>query len=101
MIRHLRCVRLLSSLKDRKKKDGSKDPRLAGAINAVSRCNVPTAGRNDDLETKLKNFIRNELDKARKEWEHEFQEEREKRVKLEELVSTLAEQVEQLQAGLL
>ncbi|KAI9497704.1 hypothetical protein BDB00DRAFT_803692 [Zychaea mexicana] len=75
-----------------KKEDEEPAPRPTGVRNIASRFNVPSSG-NDVLETKLKNFTKNEVDKLRKE----LQEEREKRVQLEQLVASLAEQVEKLQ----
>lgn len=82
------------------KKDDNEAPRPAGVKNIASRFNVPSSGGNEVLETKLKNFTKNEVEKTRKELERQLQEERDKRIKLEELVSTLAEQVKQLQAQL-
>ncbi|KAI7846972.1 hypothetical protein BDC45DRAFT_562622 [Circinella umbellata] len=78
-----------------KKEEEEERPRPTGVRNIASRFNVPTTGggSNEVLETKLKNFTKNEVDKLRKE----LQEEREKRVQLEELVASLAEQVEKLQ----
>ncbi|KAG2227617.1 hypothetical protein INT45_002302 [Circinella minor] len=78
-----------------KKEEEEERPRPTGVRNIASRFNVPTTGggSNEVLETKLKNFTKNEVDKLRKE----LQEEREKRVQLEQLVASLAEQVEKLQ----
>lgn len=76
--------------KEAEKKD-EEPPRPAGVRNIASRFNMPSSG-NEVLETKLKNFCKNELEKVRKELEQE----RAKREELEKIVLSLAEKVEQL-----
>lgn len=84
-----------------KKDDAEEPPRPTGVRNIASRFNVPSSGgSNEVLETKLKNFTKNEVEKSRKELERQLQEEREKRIQLEELVASLAEKVEELQSRL-
>lgn len=62
-----------------------------------SQFGVPASGRTEDLEAKLKDFIKKEVQKVREEFEHQMQEERDKRIKLEGMVITLAEIAIQLQ----
>lgn len=81
-------------------KTSEEPPRPTGVRNIASRFNVPSSGGNEVLETKMKNFTKNEIEKTRKELERQLEEEREKRVQLEELVASLAEQVNQLQSQL-
>lgn len=81
-------------------KTSEEPPRPAGVRNIASRFNVPSSGGNEVLETKMKNFTKNEIEKTRKELERQLEEEREKRVQLEELVASLAEQLNQLQSQL-
>lgn len=80
------------------KKDNNELSGPAGVKDIPSQLNVPVDGSNKDLETKLKDFVKNEVNKARQEFERQLQEEGRKRVKLEELVIKLAEQVQQSQA---
>ncbi|KAI9317465.1 hypothetical protein BX666DRAFT_1937494 [Dichotomocladium elegans] len=73
--------------------------RPMGVRNIASRFNVPTGGgSNEVLETKLKNFTKNEIEKTRKEFERQLEEEREKRMQLEQKVEMLLEQLQALQA---
>lgn len=78
------------------RKDGIKPPLPVLEKTVAYQFNEPNSHSNEDLETKLKAFVRNEIENARKEFELQLEEEREQRMKLEELVSTLAAQVKQL-----
>ncbi|KAG0178868.1 hypothetical protein DFQ29_002903 [Apophysomyces sp. BC1021] len=87
------------------KEDKSADepPRPTGVKNIASRFNfggVPSGGGNDVLETKLKNFAKNEVDKARKEFEQQLEEEREQRRQLEKRIEALVRTVEELESRL-
>ncbi|CDH59256.1 hypothetical protein RO3G_06143 [Lichtheimia corymbifera JMRC:FSU:9682] len=81
-------------------KGGEEPPRPTGVRNIASRFNVPSSGGNEVLETKMKNFTKNEIEKTRKDLERQLEEEREKRAQLEQLVASLAERVDQLQSQL-
>ncbi|KAI8335206.1 hypothetical protein BD560DRAFT_493794 [Blakeslea trispora] len=74
-------------------------PRPTGVKNIASRFNFngSSGGSNEVLETKLKNHTKNEIEKIRKEFEQQLQEEREKRLQLESLVNELLEKVKSLE----
>ncbi|KAI8380657.1 hypothetical protein EDC96DRAFT_561239 [Choanephora cucurbitarum] len=74
-------------------------PRPTGVKNIASRFNFNGSGGggNEVLETKLKNHTKNEIEKVRKEFEQQLQEEREKRLQLESLVQELLEKVKSLE----
>lgn len=82
------------------KKDDSKLPLPGGAKTVASQFDESTSNSNENLEIKLKAFIRNQIEKLREESERKIVNECEKRMELEKLVSTLAQQVKQLQARL-
>ncbi|CAO3633978.1 unnamed protein product [Cunninghamella echinulata] len=72
----------------------SPPPKPAGVRNLASRfAGIPSSGGNDVLETKLKNFTKNEVEKLRKELALE----KSQREQLEELVQSLADKIELLQ----
>jgi hypothetical protein len=73
--------------------------RPSGVKNIASRFNFNGGGggSSDVLETKLKNHTKNEVEKVRKEFEHLLQEEREKRINLENIVNELLEKVKALE----
>ena len=66
----------------------------AGPVRSVaSRFNLPSGGGgNEVLETKLKNFVRSEIEKVKKEFEAVIAEERAKRVELETQIEWLKSQ---------
>lgn len=72
----------------------SPPPKPAGVRNLASRfAGIPSSGGNDVLETKLKNFTKNEVEKLRKELALE----KSQREQLEELVQSLTDKIELLQ----
>ncbi|KAI8377387.1 uncharacterized protein BYT42DRAFT_341921 [Radiomyces spectabilis] len=89
--------------KEEKKSEQQEAPRPSGVKNIASRFNfggVPSGGSNEVLETKLKNFSKNEVEKTRKEFQQLLEEERAQRLQLEELVKTLAAKIEHLESQL-
>ncbi|KAI8072436.1 hypothetical protein BC940DRAFT_292595 [Gongronella butleri] len=87
-----------SSVVDDKKQDENTPPRPTGVKGLASRfAGVPTSSGNEVLETKLKNFTKNEVDKLKKEFEKQLEEERAKRAQLEDLVQSLVARIDQLQ----
>ena len=75
-------------------------PKPSGVKNIASRFNFAGntgGGSNEVLETKLKNHTKNEVEKVKKEFEHLLNEEREKRVALEDLVQALLQKVNALE----
>ncbi|KAL0096655.1 hypothetical protein J3Q64DRAFT_1708765 [Phycomyces blakesleeanus] len=75
-------------------------PRPAGVKNIASRFQFggASSGGNEVLETKLKNFAKNEVDKVRRELERKLDEERTKREQLEALVQAMSEKIDQLES---
>ncbi|GAA5803107.1 hypothetical protein HPULCUR_008582 [Helicostylum pulchrum] len=75
--------------------------RPSGVKNIASRFNFSggnnSSGGNEVLETKLKNHTKNEVERVRKECEQLVNEEREKRVALEQIVQDLLERVKALE----
>ncbi|KAG2229320.1 hypothetical protein INT48_005889, partial [Thamnidium elegans] len=73
--------------------------RPSGVKNLASRFNFAggNSGGNEVLETKLKNHTKNELERVRKECEQLVNEEREKRIALEQIVQDLMERVKALE----
>lgn len=75
--------------------------RPSGVKNIASRFNFAggnnSSGGNEVLETKLKNHTKNEVERVRKECEQLVNEEREKRVALEQIVKDLLERVKALE----
>ncbi|KAJ2960928.1 hypothetical protein NQZ79_g3773 [Umbelopsis isabellina] len=85
-----------------KKPEEKKEEPPRGVKNISSRfqqfAGVPSGGGNEVLETKLKNHTKNEVEKARKEFERQLAEEREERSKLEDKVADLTSKLEALMA---
>ncbi|KAI8084457.1 uncharacterized protein BX664DRAFT_337035 [Halteromyces radiatus] len=82
--------------------DKNEEPRPTGGVRGLASRFAgipPSGGGNEVLETKLKNFTKNEVDKVRKEFEKTLSEERAKREALEQLVNSLVETIDQLQKG--
>jgi hypothetical protein len=84
-----------------KKVEEKKEEPPRGVKNISSRFNfagVPSSGGNEVLETKLRNHTKNEVEKARKEFERQLSEERDERKRLEEKVAELSATLETLLA---
>lgn len=85
-----------------KKPEEKKEEPPRGVKNISSRfqqfAGVPSGGGNEVLETKLKNHTKNEVEKARKEFERQLAEEKEQRSKLEDKVADLTSKLEALMA---
>lgn len=80
--------------------DAPQPVKPSGVKNIASRFNFAgntSSGSNEVLETKLKNHTKNEVEKVRKEFEQLLNEEREKRLALENIVQELLEKVKSLE----
>ncbi|ORX44429.1 hypothetical protein DM01DRAFT_1181835 [Hesseltinella vesiculosa] len=86
-------------LTEDKKEEDNTLCRPAGVRGLASRfAGVPTSSGNEVLETKLRNFTKNEIDKMKRDFEKQLEVERIQREQLQELVTSLVKRIDALQS---